>query len=225
MSYYNQIRVLVWKDLASEFRSKEMLNSMLIFALLTTVIFSFAFDPEADTVKKVFPGVIWVALCFAGILGLNRSFQGEKSNDCFMGLLLCTPDPGVVYLGKLFSNLIFMLIIELISLPILFLLFDYRLQGSLGWLVLVIALGTWGFIAIGTFLSALAMNTKNSELLLPVILFPLLIPLLIAAVKATGLILGGGDFASWSNWLGIICSFDLIFTVVSWFLFDYVLEV
>ncbi len=225
MTYLGQLKVLIWKDLTAELRSKEMLNSMLIFALLTTVIFSFAFDPEADTVQKVFPGIIWVALCFAGILGLNRSFQGEKSNDCLQGLLLCTPDPGVIYLGKLVSNLLFMFILELISLPILFILFDYRMKGSFGWLALVIVLGTWGFIALGTFLAAVAMNTKNSEILLPVILFPLLIPLLIAAVKATGLILSGGSYAAWSNWLTIIGAFDLIFTVVCWYLFDYVLEV
>jgi len=225
MSYFNQIRTLVWKDLTSELRTKEMLSSMLIFAFLTTVVFSFAFDPDTETVKRVFPGIIWVAFIFAGILGLNRSFLSEKSNDCIMGLMLCTPDRGAIYLGKMISNLIFMYIMETITLPILFVLFDYRLTGSLLFLLLVVALGTWGFIAIGTFLSALSVNTRNSEILLPIILFPLIVPLLIAAVQATGIILGGGAWDDWSNWFRILVAFDTVFTVVPWLLFDYLLEV
>ncbi len=225
MNYLNQIRTLVWKDLTSELRTKEMLSSMLIFAFLTTVVFSFAFDPDSETVKKVFPGIIWVAFIFAGILGLNRSFLSEKSNDCIMGLMLCTTDRGIIYLGKMISNLIFMYIMEAVTLPILFVLFDYRLKGSLLYLILIVALGTWGFIAIGTFLSALSVNTRNSEILLPIILFPLIVPLLIAAVQATGVILGGGVWADWSNWLRILTAFAVIFTVVPWLLFDYLLEV
>ncbi|MHB8172630.1 MAG: heme exporter protein CcmB [Thermincolia bacterium] len=225
MNYLNQIRTLVWKDLTSELRTKEMLSAMLIFAFLTTVIFSFAFDPDGETVKKVFPGIIWVALIFAGILGLNRSFLSEKSNDCIMGLMLCTTDRGIIYLGKMISNLIFMYIMEAVTLPILFVLFDYRLKGSLLYLILIVALGTWGFIAIGTFLAALSVNTRNSEILLPIILFPLIVPLLIAAVQATGVILGGGVWADWSNWFRILTAFAVIFTVVPWLLFDYLLEV
>ncbi|MDA8210302.1 MAG: heme exporter protein CcmB [Clostridia bacterium] len=225
MTYFNQIGTLVWKDLTSELRTKEMLSSMLIFSFLTTVVFNFAFDPDTETIKRVFPGIIWVAFSFAGILGLNRSFLNEKSNDCIMGLMLCTPDKGIIYLGKMLSNLIFIYIMEAITLPILFVLFDYRLKGSLLFLLLVIILGTWGFIAIGTFLSALAVNTKNSEILLPIILFPLVIPLLIAAVQASGSILSGGSWPEWSNWFKILVGFDAIFTVVPWLMFDYLLEV
>ncbi len=225
MNYLNQIRTLVWKDLTSELRTKEMLSAMLIFAFLTTVVFSFAFDPDSETVKKVFPGIIWVAFIFAGILGLNRSFLSEKSNDCIMGLMLCTADRGIIYLGKMISNLIFMYIMEAVTLPILFVLFDYRLKGSLLYLILIVTLGTWGFIAIGTFLAALSVNTRNSEILLPIILFPLIVPLLIAAVQATGVILGGGVWADWSNWFRILAAFAVIFTVVPWLLFDYLLEV
>ena len=225
MNYFNQIGTLVRKDLTSELRTKEMLSSMLIFALLTTVVFSFAFDPDSDTVKKVFPGIVWVAFVFAGILGLNRSFLSEKNNDCILGLMLCTSDRGVIYLGKMICNLIFMLIMEAITLPILFVLFDFRLKGSALLLAVIVLLGTWGFIAIGTFTSAMAVNTRNSEILLPIILFPLIVPILIAAVQATGAILSGGGLAECSNWLTILVAFDLIFTVASWLLFDYLLEV
>lgn len=225
MTYFNQIRTLVRKDLTSELRTKEMLSSMLIFSFLTTVVFNFAFDPDTETVKRIFPGIIWVAFCFAGILGLNRSFLSEKNNDCIMGLMLCTPDRGIIYLGKMLSNLIFMYIMEAITLPILFVLFDYRLKGSLWLLFLIVILGTWGFIAIGTFLAALAVNARNSEMLLPIVLFPLVIPLLIAAVQASGGILSGGSWLEWSNWLKIMVGFDVIFTVVPWLMFDYLLEV
>jgi len=225
MSYFNQIWTLVRKDLTSELRTKEMLSGMLIFAFLTTVVFSFAFDPDTETVKRVFPGIIWVALTFAGILGLNRSFLSEKGNDCIMGLMLCTPDRGIIYLGKMLSNLIFMGIMEVITLPVLFVLFDYRLKGSLLFFISVVILGAWGFIAIGTFLAALSVNTRNSEILLPIILFPLIVPLLIAAVQATGIILSGGAWSGWSNWFKILVAFDIIFTVAPWLLFDYLLEV
>lgn len=225
MNYFNQIGTLVRKDLASELRTKEMLSSMLIFAMLTTVVFSFAFDPDTETVKKVFPGIIWVAFIFAGIMGLNRSFGGEKNNDCILGLMLCVQDRGVIYLGKTISNLVFMFIMEGITLPILFVLFDYRLKGSLLLLIMIVVLGTWGFIAVGTFMSAMAVNTRNSEILLPIILFPLIVPVLIAAVQATGIIVNGGNWADTVNWFKIISAFNVIFTVIPWLLFDYLLEV
>jgi heme exporter protein B len=202
-----------------------MLSSMLVFSLLTAVVFSFAFDPDGRTVKQVFPGIIWVAFIFAGILGLNRAFLGEKNNDCIKGLMLCASDRGVIYLGKMLSNLIFMLIMEVITLPVLFILFDYRLRGPVLFLPAVVFLGTWGFIALGTFLAALAVNTRNSEILLPVILFPLLVPLLIAAVQSTGVILNGGAWSEWSAWAKILAAFGVIFTVVPWLLFEYLLEV
>lgn len=225
MTYLKQVRILVWKDLVSEMRTKETISSMLIFSLLIPVIFGFAFDPDSNTVQKVFPGVLWVVVAFSGILGLNRAFQSEKTNDCIAGLMLVTVDRGVIYLGKLISNLIFMLIVELITIPVLFVLFDYKMQGSPLKLLLVVLLGTWGFIAVGTFLASLAVNTRNSEILLPVILFPLLVPLLIAAVQATGAIISGDSFSTWSNWVSLLVAFDLIFTMVAWLLFDYVLEV
>ena len=225
MNYFNQIGTLIRKDLTSELRTKEMLSSMLIFAMLTTVIFSFAFDPDTETVKKVFPGIIWVAFIFAGIMGLNRSFGGERNNDCILGLMLSTTDRGVIYLGKTISNLVFMYIMEGITLPILFVLFDYRLKGPLLLLVTVVLLGTWGFIAVGTFMSAMAVNTRNSEILLPIILFPLIVPVLIAAVQATGIIVNGGNWADAVNWFKIMGAFDVIFTVIPWLLFDYLLEV
>ncbi len=225
MRYFAQVRALLWKDLVSELRTKEMVSSMLIFSFLVTVVFSFAFEPDSDTIKQVFPGIIWAAFIFTGILGLNRSFINEKGNDCIMGLMSAAVDKGVIFLGKMTGNFIFMTVMEAITLPVLFVLFDYRMKGSPILLIIVVVLGTLGFAAIGTFLSALSVNTSNSEVLLPIILFPLITPLLIAAVKATAVILAGGEFAEWSNWLTILLAYDIIFTVIPWFLVDYVLEV
>lgn len=202
-----------------------MISSILVFSLLTTVIFNFAFDPDSDTVKRVFPGIMWVAFSFAGITGLNRSFLTEKINDCLTGLTLCTLDRGVIYLAKTIANFIFMFVMEVITVPLMFILFDYKLKGSPLFLGLIIMLGTWGFISIGTFLSALAVKTRNSEILLPIILFPLVVPVLIAAVQGTGMLLSGGTWLDISNWMKILLAFNAIFTAVPWLLFDYLLEV
>jgi heme exporter protein B len=215
----------VHKDLQAEYRTKELLSSMLLFAFLTVVIMSFAFNPTKDVVKQVFPGMIWVVFAFAGVLGLNRSFLTEKSNDCIAGLTLAANDNSAILVGKLVSNLIFMLVVELVSLPIFFVLFNFRSKGSLGLLIAVVVLGTVGFVAIGTFLAALTVQTKNSEVLLPIILFPLLVPLLIAAVQATGAILSGQGFNEWSLWLKLILGFDFMYLVVPTLLFEYLLEV
>lgn len=225
MRYWAQVRAIVGKDLQAEYRTKELLSSMLLFAFLTVVIMSFAFNPTKDVVKQVFPGMIWVVFAFAGVLGLNRSFLMEKNNDCIAGLTLAANDNSAILVGKLASNLIFMLVVELVSLPIFFVLFNFRSKGSLGLLIAVVVLGTVGFVAIGTFLAALAVHAKNSEVLLPIILFPLLVPLLIAAVQATGAILSGQDFNEWSLWLKMILGFDLIYLVVPTLLFEYLLEV
>ncbi|WP_366923591.1 heme exporter protein CcmB [Metallumcola ferriviriculae] len=225
MGFFAKVGNIVWKDLVTEFRTKEMLSAMLIFSVLVIVIFAFAFTPTRDLTSKVFPGIIWVAFTFSGILGLNRSFLNEKQNETLLGLMLAPVDRTAIYFGKVISNLAMMLIMEIISLPLFFVLFDYRFSGSLLQLLLVIFLGTLGFIAVGTFLAALAANTRTSEILLPIILFPILVPVIIAAVESTGLILAGHAFADFSGWVKLIGVYDVVFLVVPFILFDYVLEV
>ena len=202
-----------------------MLSSMLIFAFLVIVIFSFAFDPTDETLKEVFPGIIWVAFIFAGILGLNRSFVAEKQNNSIHGLMLCPADRSAIYFGKVITNLVLMLIMEAISLPIFIILFDYSFSGSILKLILVILLGTFGFVAIGTFLAALTANTRTSEVLLPIILFPVIVPLVIGAVESTGAIFIGEEMSEILPWLKVLGIYDLIFITVPFMLFDFVLEV
>ncbi|MEW6663415.1 MAG: heme exporter protein CcmB [Bacillota bacterium] len=228
MGYWRKLGALVGKDIAVEFKTKEMLSSMFIFSFLVIVIFAFAFTPSRATTREVFPGILWIGFAFAGVLGLNRSFAGEKDNDCLLGLMLTPVDRTAIFLAKAASNLLFLVAVEAVSLPLFFVLFDYRLEGPLWLLLAVILLGTIGFIVIGTFLAALAANTRASEILLPLILFPVIMPVVIGAVKCTAIVLAGvppelkGELVRWVQLLGV---YNIIFLTVPLMLFDYVLEV
>ncbi|MFE8698195.1 heme exporter protein CcmB [Cytobacillus sp. FJAT-53684] len=212
------------KDLRNEWKSKQTIGMMIIFSSLVILIFSFAFDPTNNTVKAIIPGLIWVITIFAGLLGLNRSFISEQENDCLTGLRVAPIDPSSIFLGKVLANLLFVIIVQLISIPILFLLFDYRFTGSMIWFLLIVFVATFGFIIVGTFLSALASNAKNSEMLLPVLLLPLLSPLMIAAVQATKIVLEQDGIKDAISWLQLMAGYDLLFFAACFFLFDYLME-
>ncbi|MFA4955787.1 MAG: heme exporter protein CcmB [Candidatus Methanoperedens sp.] len=220
------------KDLLAEFRTKQMLNSMVIFALLVIVIFSFAFGNEAtiyipNLKKKIIdilaPGMLWIAFTFAGMLGLSRSFAGEKEEGCLDGLKLCPVDRSDIYNGKVLSNAVLMFLMEIATLPIFIVLFSYEIKNLPG-LIVVIILGTFGFIFVGTLLSALTVNTRTREILLPVILFPVLIPVILSAVTATATMLANGDIADISGELQILAVYDIIFFVVAQMVFEYTIE-
>ena len=220
------------KDLLAEFRTKQMLNSMVIFALLVIVIFSFAFGNEAtiyipNLKKKIIdilaPGMLWIAFTFAGMLGLSRSFAGEKEEGCLDGLKLCPVDRSDIYNGKVLSNAVLMFLMEIATLPIFIVLFSYDIKNLPG-LIVVIILGTFGFIFVGTLLSALTVNTRTREILLPVILFPVLIPVILSAVTATATMLANGDISDISGELQILLVYDIIFFVVAQMVFEYTIE-
>ena len=220
------------KDLKAEFRTKQMLNSMMIFALLVIVIFSFAFGNEASIFvqginKKVVdllaPGMLWIAFTFAGMLGLSRSFSGEKEEGCLEGLKLCPVDRSDIYTGKVISNAVLMFLMEITTIPIFVMLFSYDIKNIPG-LMLVVILGTFGFIFVGTLLSALTVNTRTRELLLPVILFPVLIPVILSAVTATGIMLGSGELSDAAGELQVLAVYDVIFFVVAQLVFEYTIE-
>jgi heme exporter protein B len=220
------------KDLLAEFRTKQMLNSMVIFALLVIVIFSFAFGNEAtiyipNLKKKIIdilaPGMLWIAFTFAGMLGLSRSFAGEKEEGCLDGLKLCPVDRSDIYNGKVLSNAVLMFLMEIATLPIFIVLFSYDIKNLPG-LIIVILLGTFGFIFVGTLLSALTVNTRTREILLPVILFPVLIPVILSAVTATAAMLANSDLSDISGELQILVVYDIIFFVVAQMVFEYTIE-
>jgi heme exporter protein B len=218
--------LLAKKDLLSEWKTKQILVTQIIFAGLVIVVFSFAFDPANNTTKAVIPGVIWVIIVFAGILGLNRSFISEQRNDTMQGLLVAPMEASSIFLGKFIANFTMILIVEIVSIPFLFLLFDFKFLGSIPYFILVIFVGSFGFVSIGTFLAALAANSKSSEMLLPLLLFPITSPILIGVTQATRLILSDmSKLSSALAWTQMVTAYDVIFFVVCILLIDYVLEV
>ncbi|CAM3767293.1 heme exporter protein CcmB [Mesobacillus zeae] len=212
------------KDLGNEWKNKQTIGMMVIFSSLVILVFSFAFDPTNNMVKAVIPGLIWLITIFSGLLGLNRSFLSEQENDSITGLRSAPIDPSSIYLGKVMANCTMVAAVQIISIPVLFLLFDYRFMGEFLWFLLVLAAGTLGFIIVGTFLAALAVNAKNSEMLLPVLLLPLLSPLMIAAVQATRIILENADIQDAMSWIQLMAAYDLLFLAACFFLFEFIME-
>lgn len=212
------------KDLRAELKSKQTISMMVIFSSLVILVFSFAFDPTNNAVRAVIPGLIWVITVFSGLLGLNRSFTSERENDSLIGLLVAPIDPVSIYIGKVVANWVLVTIVQCISLPVLFILFNYPFHSAMGWFLLVVFCGTLGFIIIGTFLAGLAANAKNSEMLLPVLLLPLLSPLMIAAVQSTRLILANDGLGDTLSWIQLMVAYDLLFFVASFFLFEFIME-
>lgn len=221
MRSLNKVWAIVLKDLSLEKRSREMLSSMVIFALIVILIFSFSFDLRVERASQVAPGVLWVAITFAGMLGLARSFVLERDQGCLDGLLLCPVDRGVLYWGKMIGNLIFITMTEVVILPLCFALFNLVFRPLL---LPVVLLGTVGFSAVGTIVSAMSVHARAREVMLPILLFPLVLPILIAAVKLTGGVLDELPLSEMKNWLQLLVGFDVIFAVVSYLAFDYVVE-
>jgi heme exporter protein B len=218
------ILTIAWKDILSEFRSRETISSMLIFCLIVVVVFNFMFEPGSTLVREMVPGILWVAITFAGILGLNRSFIYEVDQGCLLGLLLCPVDHYMLYLGKMLGNFFFMVIMEVVIIPLMIIMFNLNILTILLPLGLILFLGTLGFAAVGTLLSAISVNTRAREILLPILLFPIAIPVLLAAVKATSTLINRGTFAETQSWIKILAGFDIIFMVISSLLFEYVVE-
>jgi len=195
---------------------------MFVFSLLVIVIFSFAFELRVEDVRKVAPGVLWVTFVFAGMLGLNRSFVLEKDKGCLEGLLLCPVDRSAIYFGKMLGKVIIMTAVEAMILPIFSILFNISLFQPV--LLLIVVLGTLGFAGVGTLFSAMAVHTRSREVMLPVLLFPIVVPAMIAAVKATGGILDGRPASEIAHWLRLLAVFDVVFFAISFMTFDYVVE-
>ncbi|PLR79457.1 transcriptional regulator [Bacillus sp. V3-13] len=212
------------KDLSNEIKSKQTIGMMIIFSSLVILVFSFAFDPTNNTVAAVVPGLIWVITIFSGILGLNRSFLLEHENDSLTGLRSAPIDPSSIFLGKVIANFLIVTCVQAISIPVLFILFDYHFNGHFAAFILIILCATFGFIVVGTFLAALAANAKNSEMLLPVLLLPLLSPLMISAVQATKIVLNDKSIEDAVSWLQLMSGYDLLFFAACFFLFEFIME-
>lgn len=221
-SFYKALKAVVWKDLMAELRSKEMISGMLIFSLLVIFIFNFSLELSPSTRASVTAGVIWVTIIFAGTIGLNRSMAVEKDRGCLDGLLLAPVDRTAIYFGKSIANWIFMLIVAAIILPIYSLLYNNNVISP--GLILVILLGSEGYVAVGTLLASMAVQARTRDILLPILLFPVVIPILIAAVKASNGFLTGIPFAELTNWIYLLIAYDVIFTSVAFMVFDAIVE-
>ncbi len=224
VDFLEKVWLIVWKDLVTELRTKEMFSAMFIFSLLVIVIFNFAFDPGASYLMDVAPGILWVAITFAGTLGLNRSFINEQENSCLQGLMLAPIDRGAIFLGKFLGNLLFMLLIELFIFPIFVVFFNISIWAVLPQMVLIALLATTGFASVGTLLAGMSASTKTREVLLPILFFPLVVPVIIAAVKATGRVIKGDPMMQFAGWLKLLTAFDIIFLVISFLTFEFVIE-
>jgi heme exporter protein B len=221
-SYLRAMGAVVWKDMAAELRSRELLSAMLVFSLLVILIFNFALELDPATRSSVTAGVLWVTFAFAGTLGLNRSMALEKDRGCLDGLLLTPVDRSALYFGKAIGNLIFMLVVEAIVLPVYSFLYSVNLFNP--GLILVVLLGSIGYVSVGTLLASMAVQTRTRDILLPILLFPLVVPVLIAALKASSGYLGNIPFDEILPWLNLLIVYDVVFTAVAFMVFDYVVE-
>jgi len=215
---------VAWKDLLVERRSKETLNSLLFFSLALLFVFQFALDADRERLSAVLPGLLWLAFILSGMLGLGRVFLVERENDCWEGLLLAPGDKSAIYLGKLAGSLVLMFVVEAMVLALFALFFNVDLGPVLLPLVMVIALGTMGFAAMGTLFAALTAQARARELLFPVLLLPVLVPVLLGTVKATEAVLLRAPLADVAHWLKLLVAADVIYVVAGLLTFDFILE-
>lgn len=214
---------VIFKDIVIEMRSKESLSSMMMFGLLVLVIFNFAFEPSSLERALIAPGTLWVAFSFAAILGLNRSLAAEMDNDCLQGLLLAPISRGDLYLAKVAGNFIFMMIAELIVLPVFVIFNNLKFNVQFLEIAAIACLGTLAIAAVGTILSTISANTRMKEVMLPVLQIPLTIPVVIAAVDATGRVLTG-ETREISSWLYLLAGFSIVYLIVSYLVFEFAVE-
>ena len=214
----------MWKDLLVERRSKETLNALFFFALLLLFVFQFALGPDRERLAGALPGLLWLAFILSGLLGLGRAFVVERENDCWEALLLAPGDKSAIYVGKLAGNLLLMLVVEAMLLVLFGVFFNLDLVPALPALAVVIGLGTVGFAAIGTLFAAMTTQVRARELLFPVLLLPVQVPVLLATVKATEAVLLGEPLGAVAHWLKLLAAADVVYVAVGVLTFDFVLE-
>jgi heme exporter protein B len=222
-SFFKATAAVIRKDLTAEFRSRELISAMLVFSMLVIIIFNFALELDIKARQSVTAGVLWSTFAFAGTLGLNRSMAVEKDRGCLDGLLLAPVDRSAIYFGKLVSNLVFMFIVEAITLPLYALLYNETRIFQLGFLA-VIALGSLGYTAVGTLLASMAVEARTRDVLLPILLFPVAIPVLLTSVKASTGFLTGAAMSEIMPSLNLLIGYDLIFIAIAYMVFDQVVE-
>jgi heme exporter protein B len=216
---------IVRKDLLIEVRSKDMWVTMAAFVLMVVFVFGFAIDPYRVRLAPVFPGLVWLAFLFAGTLAMGRGFEHEVHEDALTGLLVAPGDRLAIYLAKLSVALLFMVTVEVLTLPVFFALFNQTLSGSVWDLGLTLGLGALGFVGTGTLFGAIAANTRQGQVLIPVLMLPFASPVLIMAVEATTGVLGTAQVGSPWAWIHALMGYDVLFLALPLVLYEYVWEV
>jgi heme ABC exporter ATP-binding subunit CcmA/heme exporter protein CcmB len=221
-NYFRTTWAIIAKDIAAELHTREIFSAMFVFAVLALLIFSFALDLRGDLARVAAPGVLWATIAFAGTLGLSRSMAREQQSGGIEGLLLAPVDRTAIFFGKAAGNIALMLAVDVVLVPLATVLFDVSFLH--GGVLLTLLLGTTGYAAVGTLLAAMAVNTRAREVMLPILLLPLVVPLLIAAVRATSGLLDGATWAEVGNWGQMLVVYDLLIVAVSMVTFGYVVE-
>jgi heme exporter protein B len=220
--YARQVLTHLRKDLRLEWRSRDSINGMLFFSLLVVVIFSMAFDPTASVSRQIAGGILWVAILFASITALNQGWAREQRNRVLEALRLSPAPASALFLGKALANFLFVSAVELVLAPLFVIFYNLHALGQ-GWLLAaVLPLGTWALVCNGTFFAALGLRTRNRELLLPLILFPISIPALLGMIQATTAILTADSDPG--LWIKLLLGYNIIFTTVCLLLFETVLN-
>ena len=222
--YTRRALAVLWKDLLTERRSKESLNALLFFSLLLLFIFQFALGPDRDRIRIALPGLLWLGLILAGLLGLGRTFVVERDNDCWEGLRLTPGDKSAIYLGKLLGNFTLMVVVEVLLLASFGLFYDVSLAPALASLSIVLLLGTIGLAAVGTLFGAVTAQLRARELLFPVLLLPAQVPILLATVSLTEAALLGQPLGEVSHWLKLLAGADVVYVVIGIMTFEFILD-
>lgn len=215
---------VAWKDLTAERRTKANFNSVVFFAALMLLLFGFALGPDADALRAAGAGIVWLAVLFSGILVFNRSYQLELEGGAMEILLLYPGERKSIFLGKLAANFVFVLLVEAFVLPMAAVFYHLPLLDPFPGLLGILLLGTFGFVTLGTFYAAVASRVRAREVLLPLLLFPMLIPLLVGAVEGTSAVLAGDPMGDAQTWIRLLIAFDVIFFVAALLAFDFVIE-
>jgi heme exporter protein B len=223
MSLLSNTTILLGKELRTEFRSRELLTTTIVFILIVLVLFSFTFDPLSQEARRFGSGLLWLAFLFAASLMLQPCFLREQTNDTLSALRLSVSDPFSIFLAKLAANTLFLLITELLLLPVFAVMYGVPVLRVLHWLVMVFFLGSLGVSIAGTALSAISAQARMRELLLPLLLLPLLTPILIASTEVTASLLERTPFVQWKG-VGFLVAFDLVFLTALWLFGEYLLE-
>ncbi len=221
-AFWRVVSSIIRKDFQAELRSRELVGSMGLFALLSVLVFSFALELDREARTESISGVLWVTVIFASILGLNRSMAMERDQGNLDALLIAPINRAAIFVGKLVGNFVFTLLIGLVLLPLMTVIYNVSLIN--GWLIALLCMGTLGFTTLGTLLSAMTVQTRAREAMLPIVMMPIVLPLLMAAVRASVGILDASPQNDWLQWTSIVAVLDVIYLTMCFLLFEYVVE-